>query len=176
MSANRASRSIGVGTQASEPVYCGTAHTTRSGAESRSAWAAASSTATRACSEPSTPTTTTFSTGWWPDFARSARTCLSSVVSPSRSAQISGTVTVGHFAWAGSALLTEPSSRPTKPPRPRVPKTRSSAVSLISSSTPDASPFSTEASTSMLYPATLSRACLRMASAPSRITESSTVA
>ena len=108
MSAKSASRSIGAGTHASDPLYCGTEHTSRSGAASRSAWAAASSTATRACSEPSTPTTTTFSTGTCPDFARSARTCLSSVVSPRRSEQISGTVTVGHLAWAGRALLTEP--------------------------------------------------------------------
>ncbi len=59
----------------------------------------------------------------------------------SRSPQISGTVTVGHLACAGSALLTDPRSRPTKPPRPRVPKTSSSAVSVISSRTPEASPF-----------------------------------
>ena len=32
MSANNASRSIGAGTHASEPLYCGTAHTSRSGA------------------------------------------------------------------------------------------------------------------------------------------------
>ena len=49
--------------------------------------------------------------------------------------ELGGTMATGHGAWVRQGWLTEPSRRPAKPPRPRVPTTRRSAPSAAASGT-----------------------------------------
>ena len=104
--------------------------------------------AARAWGEPSEPTTTP---------STSARVPVSSSRVRCSFDHGRGTTPVGHPACPGTAVETVPSSRPSSPPRPREPRTSSSAVRLSSSRVPEGSPVSTVARsstpTSRIWPA-----------------------
>jgi len=159
-SARTASRSTGAGIHAAipDPPARGTATTAVSSAPHKSASSIARSSATRAESEPSIPTTIR---------VIGRRTSCSSRT---------GTTTVGQCACAGSAEETVPRRRSAKPPLPRVPTTASPAFRESSTRTPAASPTSSEEVISRPSRCNRATAWSSTAWAPARIAESSSAA
>ena len=114
-----------------------------------SASSAAHSIAALACSEPSEPTVTP---------STKAERRLTSSCTRYSVPHCRGMIPTGQCAWAGTAVDTEPSSRPMNPPRPRDPRTSSWASLLRSTSTPEGSPAWTVERTSTSSSATRRRA------------------